>query len=112
MVEESILKKRTITLDGNITESDKSRIEEKLKSFKGINKTIVDVNTKKILIEYDLLKATLEFIESEIKKLGYKLSQKLFERVKRNTAHYTEQNEIDNLHTKPVCCSNPEGLSK
>lgn len=112
MVEESILKKRTITLEGKITESDKLKIEERLKSFEGINKIIIDVNTKKISIEYDLLKATLEFIESEIKKLGYKLSQKWFERIKRNTAHYTEQNEIDNLHTKPVCCSNPEELLK
>ena len=112
MAEETIIKKRKIALEGEVAESDKSKIEEKLKTFKGINKIIVDLNTKKISIEYDLLKITLKFIESEIRKLGYKLSQKWFERIKRNMLYDTEQNEIDNFHTKPVCCSNPEESSE
>ncbi|MBS3097413.1 heavy-metal-associated domain-containing protein [Candidatus Woesearchaeota archaeon] len=112
MEEEIVIKKRKISLDGELAESDKLKIEEKLKAFNGINKIIVDVDTKKISIEYDLLKVTLEFVESEIQKLGYKLSQKWLERTKRNMAHYTEKNEIDNLNMKPVCCSNPEELLK
>lgn len=110
MAKETVIKKRKITIEGEIEESDKLKIEEKLRTFKGINKIIVDLNTKKISIEYNLLKVNLKFIESEIQKLGFKLSKKWFERIKRDMLHDTEKNEIDSFHTKPVCCSNIEEL--
>ncbi len=106
MAEETIIKKRKIALGGEIEESGKLKIEGKLRTFKGINKVIVNLNTKKISIEYNLLKVNLKFIESEIQKLGFKLSEKWLERIKRDMLHDTEQNEIDNFHTKPICCSN------
>lgn len=109
---EDIIKKRKIALEEKLVEYNKLKIEEKLKSFKGINKIIVDINTKKISIEYNLLKINLKFIESEIQKLGYKLSQKWFERTKRDMLHDTEKNELDNFHINPICCSNPGELLK
>lgn len=110
MEEETIIKKRKIILEGEIAESDKLKIEGKLRILKGIIRINFDISTKKISIEYDLLKVNLNFVESEIQKLGFKLSEKWFERTKRDMLHDTEKNEIDNFNAKPGCCSNIEGL--
>ena len=96
-----------------IVPSSNDKIEESkeiLNSLKGIEEVDFDQNNKILTISYNLELIRLEKIEKILSEKGIQLDNSFFDKLKRNWYHYTEQNELDNLHFEPTCCSNPKGI--
>ena len=106
---ESLIKKRKIAIKGLKDQSCSTKVIESLSQKEGMIAVGVD-NQKEILrVEYDLKKITFETIEKSIKELGFKLSQRIKEKLKRGMAKFTEQNELDNFSdVSASCCIDPK----
>lgn len=104
----SNIKRKNIRFQKEPADKTPERLEEELKKIKGVNKAEVDFGSGEISVEYDLLNVTQEDIERHIINLGFVLDMGLRERFKRGWIHFTEENERDNLLTKPhSCCTDP-----
>jgi hypothetical protein len=107
---ETILKKRKIALAGPIGEEHAGKIIRSLSQKQGILACKIDKSKGTLNLEYNLLQIKFETIENSIKDLGFQLSGKIREKLKRGMAKFTEQNELDNLAAPSLpCCSDPEG---
>ena len=108
-MKESLIKKRKIVIKGLKDQSYSKKIIESLSKKEGMIAVGVDNQKGFLRVEYDLKKITFETIEKSIKELGFKLSQKIKERLKRGMAKFTEQNELDNFSVaSPSCCVDPK----
>jgi len=108
-MKEPLIKKRKIAVVGIKNQESVNKIKEYLIKKTGI--VAVDAEAQKgfVRVEYDLRKINFETIEKSIKELGFGLSQKVSEKLKRGMAKFTEQNELDNL-SAPIssCCADPK----
>ncbi|MFQ5901005.1 MAG: heavy-metal-associated domain-containing protein [Thermodesulfobacteriota bacterium] len=83
-------------------------LEDELKRIKGVNKVNVDFEKGEVFVEYDLMKIFEMDIEKKMVEMGFVLDSCMGQRLKKGWIHFTEENERDNLKTKPTsCCSDP-----
>lgn len=110
---EPLIKKRKIAVLDIKDQFNVNKIKGHLRKEEGIIALNVDEARGRLVVEYDLWKINFEKIEKSLEELGFSLSRKIFERIKRGMAKFTEQNELDNLKAKPSsCCENPRGMSQ
>lgn len=108
---ESLIKKRKFTIAGLGDPSNKERIKEYLSNKTGMIKVDFDSQRGIVKVEYDLSKINFETIERSIKELGFRLSQRINEKLKRGMTKFTEQNELDNLSApSSSCCEDPKEM--
>ena len=103
----SIIKTRKIKL----VHPDKNCVEKAvrvLKESKGVNKLNYAQDKEILSINYNLEKIMFKAIEETLHAQGIQLNSTFFQRMQRNLIHFTEQNELDNLHIQPTCCSDPK----
>ncbi|NIM89425.1 MAG: hypothetical protein GTO17_00570 [Candidatus Aminicenantes bacterium] len=109
---EPLIKKRKIAVDGIKEQKNADKINDTLKNKEGIIAIKVDNQRGHLRVEYDLRKINFETIEKSIIEAGFELSMKKMEKLKREMAKFTEQNELDNLAAAPSsCCSDPKEKS-
>ncbi|MFQ6069997.1 MAG: heavy-metal-associated domain-containing protein [Candidatus Aminicenantales bacterium] len=109
---EALIKRRKLAVLGLEDRSRVGRVKSDLGKREGIISFSVDELRGKIEIEYDLWKINFETIEKLIKKAGFRLSQKIGEKLKRGMTKFTEQNELDNFKSAPhSCCEDPKEMS-
>ena len=106
-----LIKTRKIRLSGSSRNSTK-KIARQLTATNGVNK--LEFNEKKgiLTITYNLESIMLKKIEEVITAQGLHLDNGLLARWKRGWAYFSEQNELDNFHVQPSCCSDPNELHK
>lgn len=105
----AIIKTRKIKL----SHSSSGWFEKIKKSFSemdGVQQFQFDGTSKMLSISYDLELVMLKKIEETINDLGIQLDNSFFQRMKRGWQRFTEQNELDNLHVNPTCCSDPKEI--
>ncbi len=84
-----------------------------LNELSGVKEFNYDRNRRILTIRYNLEAVLLKRIEEVLAEGGIQLDNGLFSRMKLGWHHYTEQNELDNLHVNPTCCSDSkETLAK
>ena len=83
------------------------QIERILSNIEGIEKFSVDEEHRILTVTYDLEKLMLKTIVSLIQSVSVQIDNSWFSKMKRNWFNFTEQNELDNLHVNPTCCSQP-----
>ena len=73
-----------------------------------------EFNEKKgvLTITYNLESIMFKKIEEMITAQGVQLDNGLLARWKRGWANFSEQNELDNFHVQPSCCSDPNIVAK
>ncbi len=86
---------------------DKEQIEKILSSIDGVENFSFDAKQRTLTVTYDLEKVMLKTIESLLQSAGIQLDSSWVSKMKRNWFNFTEQNELDNLHLNPTCCSHP-----
>jgi copper chaperone CopZ len=95
--------------------NNKSMIElaDELKGIKGVHQVSIDFQESNVSVEYDLLKVSQHDIENKMVKIGFALDNGFWQKFKRGWAHFTEENERDNLTTNPhSCCEDPTQQNK
>lgn len=108
-MKERLIKKRKFAVTGIKDQRNADEIKESLMRKAGMIEVDVDCREGFVRIKYDLKKTKFETIEESIKEIGFGLSQKIKEKLKRGMAKFTEQNELDNLTASPSsCCSDPK----
>lgn len=108
-MKEPSIKKRKFAVSGLKDQGNINKLKKYLGSKAGM--IAVDADSKKgfLRVEYNLKKITFEQIEKHVKELGFGLSQKITEKLKRGMAKFTEQNELDNLSAaSSSCCADPK----
>ena len=101
-----LIKTRKIRLSPS-SRSQMKNIAEQLSTMTGVEKTMVNEKKSDLIITYDLNSIMLKTIEDIIEAQGLELDSSLLSNWKRSWAHFTEQNELDNYHVHPNCCSDP-----
>ncbi len=86
------------------------KTEQILNNLKGVKEFNYNQPDRILTISYDLELVMLIKIEEILQKQGIQIDNTFFEKMKRGWNHYTEQNELDNLHLNPSCCSNPKAI--
>lgn len=110
---ETLIKKRKLAVLGLEDRSRVDRVKSDFGKREGVISFNVDELRGKVEIEYDLWKINFETIERLIKEAGFRMSQKITERLKRGMAKFTEQNELDNFKSAPhSCCEDPKEISR
>ncbi len=101
----NIIKQRVLHLDETIPDDVAEKINQSLMTMMGIKN--VDIKDKKITINYDLLEATIQQIETHIEQMGQHLSDNWVNRLHNAFIHYSEETELDNLEqSKGYYCHN------
>ncbi|NOZ61028.1 MAG: cation transporter [Calditrichaeota bacterium] len=83
------------------------QIEKTLSNLDGVQNFNFDPQQQILTVTYDLEKIMFKTIESLLQSAGIRLDNNWFSKMKRNWHNFTEQNELDNLHVNPTCCSDP-----
>ncbi len=86
-------------------------IVEKLKDLYDAEAT-VDMEKGYLSVDYDLKKCKEEFIEMTLVECGFELDDSIMQRIKRGLTKFKEENELDNLHTRPTCCNDMSKIEK
>jgi hypothetical protein len=86
------------------------KIAKHLAEINGVNKLEFNERKGVLTITYDLDSIMLKKIEEMISAQGLQLDNSLLARWKRSWLHFAEQNELDNFHVQPSCCSDPNEL--
>ncbi len=79
-----------------------------LNELNGIKELSYDQNSRILTVRYDLESVALKKIEEVLAEHEIQLDNGFFSKKKRGWHHFTEQNELDNLHVNPTCCSDPK----
>ncbi len=61
----------------------------------------------KLKVVYDLMIIRSEKIEALAEEVGLQLSNRFFDRLKRDWRHYLENNEYNNMVSQPQSCCEP-----
>jgi len=108
----AVIKTRKIKFS-RLTNGWSENIKKVLSEMNGVQQFQFDGTSNILLISYDLELVMLKKIEETLYDLGIKVGNGLVQRMKRAWHYFTEQNELDNLHVHPTCCSDPkETLAK
>lgn len=83
------------------------QIEKALLNLDGIQNFNFDPKQQILTVTYDLEKVMFKTIESLLQSAGIQMDNSWVSRMKRSWLNFTEQNELDNLHVSPTCCSHP-----
>lgn len=100
----AIIKTRKIKLSHSVDDL----IEKAKQALNGVKEFNYDQNRGILTVNYDLELVMLKTIEDVLQQQGIQLDNGFFRKMKRGWHHYTEQNELDNLHVNPTCCSDPK----
>ena len=103
----AIIKKRKIKLS-NFANGQIEKAVQALNELNGVKEFSYDRKSRILTVRYDLEKLLLKRIEDVLAEHEIQLDNGLFSRMARSWHHYTEQNELDNLHVNPTCCSDPK----
>jgi len=102
----NILKRRVFRINPPLNKEQIKAVQKAITSMMGIE--AMKVETNRIEITYDLMRATAKQIEDAISAGGATLGQRLADHIKQGWIHYTEENELDNLESAPgSCCNKP-----
>jgi hypothetical protein len=101
-----LIKNRKIRLSPSSRNFPK-KIAKQLGETEGVNKLEFNDRDGVLTINYNLESIMLKKIEEMITAQGLKLDNSLLARWRRSWTHFTEQNELDNFHFQPSCCSDP-----
>ncbi|MEG3637633.1 heavy-metal-associated domain-containing protein [Magnetococcus sp. PR-3] len=82
-------------------------IAEGLLVLDGVIEVESDWDKGEVCVTYDLFQVHVQDIEKLLIEIGYPLQDTFWAQTKQAWIHYTEKNEIDNLHHKAHCCSKP-----
>lgn len=83
-----------------------------LKEMKGINRVVVEMDKCDAFVEYDLEVCKEEDIEKSMVEAGFVLDEGIMQKLKRGWIHYTEENELDALETKPHSCCDVDDIER
>ncbi|MFQ5480358.1 MAG: heavy-metal-associated domain-containing protein [Thermodesulfobacteriota bacterium] len=84
-----------------------------LKRLSGVAEVEIDLGTKEVVVQYDLLKCTEADIEKKMAEEGFTLDNSLGQRLKRGWRHFAEDNEQEAMRAEPKpCCSVEEKKKK
>jgi len=104
-----IIKRRSLSLDQAVEGALQEQLVHAIKKMMGVRD--VQVNGREVSITYDMLEVTAEQIERSLGNAGAVLGTGWGARLQRGWAHYTEENELDNLASgKAACCNKPPAL--
>ena len=107
----ALLKHRTLEISDFSDVSQAERFIDLLANEQGVAKVKFDANHCKLDFTYDLEQTNFDKIEQSLVKAGFHLPSTLRAKIKRSWLHYTEENELDNLHApEQACCSNPDEI--
>lgn len=95
-----IIKKRKLGIEGMTYSGCEQRLEEALQKLNGIKNIKANHKTKELKLEYDLMEIALKDIEQKVVDLDYYLPLGFFNKLKRWTIHFMEENERDNYRAK------------
>lgn len=95
----SVIRQRRLRLAQPLSPEQQTALRESLQSMMGIQSVAVDGDC--VVIEYDLLQATAEQIETRLGEIGVQLGDGLAERLRRAFIHYEEDCAIGNLEVRP-----------
>ena len=104
-----VLKTRKIKLL-RPTNEQTDKIKETLSDNGNVKAVMFDSDKGNIIITYNLELNSLKMIEQLLEGRGFELSNNFWEKFKSGWIHFTEQNELDNLHVKHICCSDPQEI--
>ncbi len=90
------LRKRTIKIEGMTCSGCKQKIEEALQEIDGVENVDADYKTGKLRLEYNIVKTSLEEIESHIENLDYRLPSGFFSRINRGRFHEGDRTSREN----------------
>ncbi len=105
----AIIKTRKIKLYNPGNDNMKKAVQV-LNNLKGVKKVNYDQSEGTLTISYDLESVMLIKIEEKLQTMGLELDISHLAKIKRGWQHFTEQNELENMHVNPTCCSNPKEL--
>ncbi len=99
----------TIPVEGLTCAGCEKKVEERLTGIEGVEQVSADAKRQTVQVAYDLQKTRLSAIEAAIQETGFSLKRGLWQGLKRRWAHFTEENERDNLAGgNSPCCSAPK----
>ena len=90
------LRKRTIKIEGMTCSGCKERIEKALQEIDGVESVDADYKKGKLRLEYNIVKTSLEEIESPLQDLGYPLSSRLGSKIKIAIIHDGDRTSREN----------------
>ena len=85
-----------------------NQVTQSLKELKGIKNVMLNSDKNILTITYDLESINLKHIEELLENQDIRLDDSLLRKLKLSWHHFTEENELDNLHLNPNCCSDPK----
>ncbi len=101
-----VVKRRSFTLDSPVDLVHREHLIGVLELLMGIQH--VNIDQRKISIDYNLIEITASQIEQALENAGATLGSGWSERLKRGWVHYTEENELDHLAAgEAACCNKP-----
>ncbi|MFX0141602.1 MAG: heavy-metal-associated domain-containing protein [Candidatus Hodarchaeota archaeon] len=106
-----LIKTRKIRLSGS-SRNFTRKIAQQLSEMNGVNKLEFNERKGVLTITYDLESIMFKKIEEMLTAQGLQLDNSLLARWKRGWVHFSEQNELDNFHVQPSCCTDPKILTK
>ena len=98
---------RTILVNGMSCSTCEQKISKELGVLSGVSTVKPDHRKGVISVTYDLHKTSLQPVEEKLLQLGYRLDNSFWGRMKRNLAHFKEQNEYSSITHKSACCNKP-----
>ena len=104
-----VLKTRKIKLLSPINDQ-MDKISQSLPDIDQLEEVKFDSVKSNLIITYNLELITLTMIEQLLVEHGFELKKNIWEKFKTGWIHFTEQNELDNLHVKHTCCSDPQEI--
>ncbi len=81
-------------------------------NLEGVSRVDIDLKMGDVVVEYDLRKCKEEDIEQLMTEMGFVLEDSLLWRLKRGWIHYTEDNEVDAMKTKPHSCCDVDEIER
>ncbi len=86
--------------------------EDELAKLDGVRRVDIDTVKRDVFVEYDLLKCREEDIERWLVEAGFTLDDSLLQKFKRGWIQFTEENELDNLKSKPRSCCDMDEIER
>lgn len=107
----SLVKTKTIDFRHVNDVSNAQKYADALRTQNGVIEAEIDSSKGQLNIRYNLKLINMEKIEQLLAGQGYQWPNSFWQRTKRNWAHYTEQNELDNANVPDApCCSHPDEM--
>jgi hypothetical protein len=102
----ALIKNKLFYLNKEYSNVARQNITSNLSETKGIHEFEFN-EAGQLKITFDLMVIRAEIIELLIKDAGIELSNRFFDRLRRDWRHYLEKNEYDNMVSVPHSCCKP-----